>query len=34
MKEQFFPTFIYGKDIQLNNQELAQHVINWSQQDS
>ena len=33
MKEQFFPTFIYGKDIQLNNQELAQHIINWSQQD-
>ena len=33
MKEQFFPTFIYGKDVQLNNQELAQHVINWSQQD-
>jgi len=33
MKEQFFPTIVYGKDIQLNNQELAQHIINWSQQD-
>jgi len=33
MKEQFFPTIFYGKDIQLNNQELAQHIINWSQQD-
>ena len=33
IKEKFFPTFIYGKDVQLNNQELAQHVINWSQQD-
>jgi len=33
MKEQFFPTNFYGKDIQLNNQELAQHIINWSQQD-
>ena len=34
IKEQFFPTIIYGKDVQLNNQELAQHIINWSQQDS
>ena len=33
MKEQFFPTVFYGKDIQLNNQELAQHIINWSNQD-
>ena len=33
IREEFFPTSIYGKDIQLNNQELAQHIINWSQQD-
>ena len=33
IKEPFFPTVVYGKDVQLNNQELAQHVINWSQQD-
>ena len=31
--EEFFPTSVYGKDVQLNNQELAQHIINWSQQD-
>jgi uncharacterized protein (TIGR02466 family) len=33
IREEFFPTSIYGKDLQLNNQELAQHIINWSQQD-
>jgi len=33
IKEPFFPTIIYAKDVQLNNQELAQHIINWSQQD-
>ena len=33
IKEEFFPTIIYAKDIQLNNQELAQHIINWSHQD-
>ena len=33
IKEPFFPTVVYGKDVQLNNQELAQHIINWSQQD-
>jgi len=33
IKEQFFPTTIYAKDIQLNNQELTQHIINWSKQD-
>ena len=33
IKEQFFPTSIYAEDVQLNNQELAQHIINWSQQD-
>ena len=34
IREEFFPTSIYGKDVQLNNQELAQHIINWSQQDT
>jgi len=34
IREEFFPTIIYAKDIQLNNQELAQHIINWSQQDT
>ena len=33
IKEQFFPTTIYGKDIQLDNQALADHIINWSKQD-
>ena len=34
IREEFFPTSIYGKDVQLNNQELAQHIINWSIQDA
>ena len=34
IREEFFPTSIYGKDVQLNNQELAQHIINWSNQDA
>jgi len=33
IKEQFFPTIIYGKDIQLDNNTLANHIINLSQQD-
>ena len=33
IREEFFPTSIYAEDVQLNNQELAQHIINWSQQD-
>jgi uncharacterized protein (TIGR02466 family) len=33
IKEQFFPTTVYGKDIQLDNQVLADHIINWSKQD-
>ena len=33
IREEFFPTSIYGKDVRLNNQELAQHIIKWSQQD-
>ena len=31
--EKFFPTIIYGKDIQLNNNQLAQDIVNWSNQD-
>jgi len=33
IKEQFFPTTVYGKDVQLDNNSMAQHIINWSQQD-
>ena len=32
LKEQFFPTTVYGKDLQLDNNTLAQHIIQWSQQ--
>ena len=32
--EKFFPTFIYGKDVQLDNNKLAQDIINWANQDS
>ena len=31
--EKFFPTLIYGKDVQLDNNKLAQDIINWSNQD-
>ena len=31
--EKFFPTIVYGKDIQLNNNKLAQDIVNWSNQD-
>jgi uncharacterized protein (TIGR02466 family) len=33
IKEQFFPTTVYGKDVQLDNESLTQHIIQWSQQD-
>jgi uncharacterized protein (TIGR02466 family) len=33
IKEQFFPTTVYGKDVELDNESLTQHIINWSQQD-
>ena len=33
IKEQFFPTTIYGKDINLNTDELAKYIINWSKED-
>ena len=31
--EYFFPTLVHGKDVQLNNNQLAQDIINWSNQD-
>ena len=31
--EKFFPTLVYGKDVELNNNQLAQDIINWSNQD-
>ena len=31
--EKFFPTLVYGKDVELNNNQLAQDIVNWSNQD-
>tara|TARA_R100001082_G_scaffold10890_1_gene5932 strand:- start:203 stop:781 length:579 start_codon:yes stop_codon:yes gene_type:complete len=31
--EKFFPTIVYGKDVQLDNNQLARDIINWSNQD-
>ena len=33
IREEFFPTSIFGKDIKLNNDKLAQDIVNWSNQD-
>ena len=33
IKEQFFPTTIYAKDLQLDNQVLTNHIIEWSKSD-
>ena len=33
IKEQFFPTTIYGKDINLDTDQLAKNIINWSKED-
>ena len=33
IREEFFPTSIYAKDVQLDNNKLAQDIINWSNQD-
>ena len=30
IKEQFFPTTIYGKDVKLDNQMFANEIIQWS----
>lgn len=34
LKEHFFPTIIYAKDLQLDNEALAQHIIKWSKSDN
>ena len=31
--EYFFPTLVHGKDVELNNKQLAQDIVNWSNQD-
>ena len=33
-KELWFPTQIYIKDFNINNEQLTQHVVNWSKQDN
>ena len=33
IKEQFFPTNIYGKDVKLDNQLFANEIIEWSKRD-
>jgi len=32
IREEFFPTSVFGKDIKLNNDKLAQDIVNWSNQ--
>ena len=32
IREEFFPTSVYGKDIKLDNNKLAQDIVNWSNQ--
>ena len=34
IREEFFPTSVYAKDIQLDNNKLAQDIVDWSNQDS
>ena len=33
IKEQFFPTTIYGKDVKLNNNQLITDILNWREKD-
>jgi len=33
IREEFFPTSVYGKDIKLDNDKLTQDIVNWSNQD-
>ena len=33
IREEFFPTSVFGKDVKLDNDKLAQDIINWSNQD-
>ena len=32
IKEAFFPTFIYGKDLQLDNKYFEREIVEWSKQ--
>jgi len=33
IREEFFPTSVFGKDIKLDNDKLAQDIVRWSNQD-
>ena len=33
IKEQFFPTTIYGKDIKIDNRLFEKEIIEWSKKD-
>jgi len=33
IKEEFFPTTVYGFDVKLDNDKLAQDILEWSRQD-
>ena len=33
IKEQFFPTRLYGKDVKLDNQLFANEIVEWSKRD-
>ena len=33
IKEQFFPTTIYGKDVKLDNQLFVNEIVEWSRRD-
>jgi uncharacterized protein (TIGR02466 family) len=33
IKEQFFPTTVYGKDVKLDNQLFANEIVEWSKKD-
>ena len=33
IREEFFPTSVFGKDIKLDNGKLAQDIVNWSNKD-
>ena len=32
IKEAFFPTFIYGKDLQLDTKYFEKEIVEWSKQ--
>ena len=33
IREEFFPTSVFGKDIKLDNDKLTRDIVNWSNQD-